>query len=114
MPGIPPFSRPGPVLPSVEEGRKQIEKLICSKEFTNTEVSEEEKEPIITVHNLGKTFSDGFHALIDVNANVAKGKVVAILRTEQFRQNHLCKTSERPVQAYGRRCVLATGRIHHS
>ena len=62
-----------------EEGRKQIEKLICSKEFTNTEVSEEEKEPIITVHNLGKTFSDGFHALIDVNANVAKGKVVAIL-----------------------------------
>ena len=64
---------------TVEEGRKQIEKLICSKEFTNTEVSEEEKEPIITVHNLGKTFSDGFHALIDVNANVAKGKVVAIL-----------------------------------
>lgn len=41
---------------TVEEGRKQIEKLICSKEFTNTEVSEEEKEPIITVHNLGKTF----------------------------------------------------------
>ena len=64
---------------TVEEGRTQIEKLICSKEFTNTEVSEEEKEPIITVHNLGKTFSDGFHALIDVNANVAKGKVVAIL-----------------------------------
>lgn len=64
---------------TVEEGRKQIEKLICSKEFTNTEVGEEEKEPIITVHNLGKTFSDGFHALIDVNANVAKGKVVAIL-----------------------------------
>lgn len=64
---------------TVEEGRKQIEKLICTKEFTNTEVSEEEKEPIITVHNLGKTFSDGFHALIDVNANVAKGKVVAIL-----------------------------------
>lgn len=64
---------------TVEEGRKQIEKLICSKEFTNTEVSEEEKKPIITVHNLGKTFSDGFHALIDVNANVVKGKVVAIL-----------------------------------
>ena len=64
---------------TVEEGRKQIEKLICSKEFTNTEVSEEDMEPIITVHNLGKTFSDGFHALIDVNANVAKGKVVAIL-----------------------------------
>lgn len=64
---------------TVEEGRKQIEKLIRSREFTNTEVREEEKEPIITVHNLGKTFSDGFHALIDVNANVAKGKVVAIL-----------------------------------
>ena len=64
---------------TVEEGRKQIEKLIRSREFTNTEVREDEKEPIITVHNLGKTFSDGFHALIDVNANVAKGKVVAIL-----------------------------------
>lgn len=64
---------------TVEEGQKQLEKLIPVREFTNTQVQEEEKEPVITVHNLGKTFSDGFHALIDVNANVAKGKVVAVL-----------------------------------
>lgn len=64
---------------TVEEGQKQLEKLIPVKEFTNTQVQEEEKEPVITVHNLGKTFNDGFHALIDVNANVAKGKVVAVL-----------------------------------
>ena len=64
---------------TVEEGQKQVEKLIPVREFTNTQVQEEEKEPVITVHNLGKTFSDGFHALIDVNANVAKGKVVAVL-----------------------------------
>lgn len=64
---------------TVEEGQKQLEKLVPVKEFTNTQVQEEEKEPVITVHNLGKTFSDGFHALIDVNANVAKGKVVAVL-----------------------------------
>lgn len=64
---------------TVEEGQKQLEKLIPVKEFTNTQMQEEEKEPVITVHNLGKTFSDGFHALIDVNANVAKGKVVAVL-----------------------------------
>ena len=63
----------------MEEGQKQLEKLVPVKEFTNTQVQEEEKEPVITVHNLGKTFSDGFHALIDVNANVAKGKVVAVL-----------------------------------
>ena len=64
---------------TVEEGQKQLEKLIPVREFTNTQVQEEEKELVITVHNLGKTFSDGFHALIDVNANVAKGKVVAVL-----------------------------------
>ncbi len=64
---------------TVEEGQKQLEKLIPVREFTNTQVQEEEKEPVITVHNLGKTFSDGFHARIDVNANVAKGKVVAVL-----------------------------------
>ena len=64
---------------TVEEGQKQLEKLIPVREFTNTQVQEEEKEPVITVHNLSKTFSDGFHALIDVNANVAKGKVVAVL-----------------------------------
>ena len=64
---------------TVEEGQKQLEKLIPVREFTNTQVQEEEKEAVITVHNLGKTFSDGFHALIDVNANVAKGKVVAVL-----------------------------------
>ena len=64
---------------TVEEGQKQLEKLIPVREFTNTQVQEEEKEPVITVHNLGKTFSDGFHTLIDVNANVAKGKVVAVL-----------------------------------
>ena len=64
---------------TVEEGQKQLEKLIPVREFTNTQVQEEEKELVITVHNLGKSFSDGFHALIDVNANVAKGKVVAVL-----------------------------------
>ena len=97
---------------TVEEGRKQIEKLICSKEFTNTEVSEEEKEPIITVHNLGKTFSDGFHALIDVNANVAKGKVVAILgqngsgkTTFVKHLNGLYKPTEGDCLLYTSRCV---------
>ncbi len=34
---------------------------------------------MITVHNLVKTFSDGFHALIDVNANLPEGKVIAVL-----------------------------------
>ncbi|MDO4285872.1 MAG: ABC transporter ATP-binding protein [Eubacteriales bacterium] len=64
---------------TVEEAQKQLEQLIRVEEFPNTLVQEEKKEPVITVHNLGKTFSDGFHALIDVNANVAKGKVVAVL-----------------------------------
>ena len=61
---------------------------------------------MITVHNLGKTFSDGFHALIDVNANVAKGKVVAVLGQNGSGKTTFVKTFERPAQAHGRGCAL--------
>lgn len=100
---------------TVEEGQKQLEKLVPVKEFTNTQVQEEEKEPVITVHNLGKTFSDGFHALIDVNANVAKGKVVAVLgqngsgkTTFVKRLNGLHKPTEGDVRYKGESIIKKT------
>lgn len=64
---------------TVEEGRRQLEKLMDRRPFANQTVQEDRTEPVVTVHNLVKTFSDGFHALIDVNANIPQGKVVAIL-----------------------------------
>lgn len=100
---------------TVEEGQKQLEKLIPVREFTNTQVQEEEKEPVITVHNLGKTFSDGFHALIDVNANVAKGKVVAVLGQNGSRKttfvkhlNGLHKPTEGDVRYKGESIIKKT------
>ena len=47
---------------------------------TGFESEEAQKtDPVVTVHNLVKTFDDGFHALIDVNANIPEGKIVAVL-----------------------------------
>ncbi len=64
---------------TVEDGITQLEKLMPRKEFVAQKQAEDKTEPVVTVHNLTKTFEDGFHALIDVNANVPEGKVVAIL-----------------------------------
>ena len=64
---------------TVEAGIAELEKLMVRKELDAPEKKEEKAEPVVTVHNLTKTFEDGFHALIDVNANVPEGKVVAIL-----------------------------------
>lgn len=64
---------------TVEEGITQLEKLFARKEYVTSRQQEKKMEPVVTVHNMSKTFEDGFHALIDVNANIPKGKVVAIL-----------------------------------
>lgn len=64
---------------TVEEGIIQLEKLFARKEYVAPRRQEKKMEPVVTVHNMSKTFEDGFHALIDVNANIPKGKVVAIL-----------------------------------
>lgn len=64
---------------TIEEGIIQLEKLFARKEYVPPRQQEKKVEPVVTVHNMSKTFEDGFHALIDVNANIPKGKVVAIL-----------------------------------
>lgn len=65
---------------TVEDAEAQIERLIGKQPFTSQAAAPEEpKEPVVTVHNLVKTFNDGFHALIDVNANIPAGQVVAVL-----------------------------------
>lgn len=64
----------------LDDARKQLSLLIQSDNKGVCSYREKEiDEPIITVHNLEKTFDDDFHALIDVNANVPEGRVVAIL-----------------------------------
>lgn len=70
---------------TVEEAQEQIGRLLKGKcaSASRQERSGDEaggaEPPVITVHNLAKTFSDGFHALIDVNANLPEGKVIAVL-----------------------------------
>lgn len=64
---------------TIEEARAQIDKKISQKEFTAPVPVAGHSETVVSVHNLVKTFSDGFHALIDVNANLPKGQVIAVL-----------------------------------
>lgn len=64
---------------TIEEARAQLDKKLAKKEFTVAAPAANNSESIISVHNLVKTFNDGFHALIDVNANLPKGQVIAIL-----------------------------------
>lgn len=64
---------------TIEEARAQIEKKISKKEFTAPVPAVAAKDTVVSVHNLVKTFSDGFHALIDVNANLPEGQVIAVL-----------------------------------
>lgn len=64
---------------TVEEARAQIDKHIAKKEFTAPVPASDSNDSIVSVHNLKKTFNDGFNALIDVNANLPKGQVIAIL-----------------------------------
>ncbi|MBO5070244.1 MAG: ABC transporter ATP-binding protein [Roseburia sp.] len=64
---------------TIEEARVQIDKKITKKEFTAPVPAAAGSENIISVHNLVKTFNDGFHALIDVNTNLPKGQVIAVL-----------------------------------
>ena len=72
---------------TVEEAGEQIGSLLGGEtagrgepeKRSGKEQKTEQAAPVITVHNLAKTFSDGFHALIDVNANLPEGKVIAVL-----------------------------------
>lgn len=64
---------------TVDEAKRQIGGLISGKEEVLETVEDSKEDAVITVHNLEKTFADGFHALIDINANIPEGKVVAIL-----------------------------------
>ena len=65
---------------TVEDGLSQLAGRVETKLFPKNEMQEEsEPRSIISVHNLNKVFSDNFHALMDVNANIPEGKVVAVL-----------------------------------
>ena len=65
---------------TVEDGLMQLAEMVNTKLFAKSYTEEEETgDSIISVHNLEKVFSDNFHALKDVNANIPKGKITAVL-----------------------------------
>lgn len=69
-----------PMFYTMEEGGRYISELLGGKRGSGSEPpAVEENETVISVHSLSQTFSDGFHALIDINANLPEGKVIAIL-----------------------------------
>ncbi len=65
---------------TVEDGLQQLAEMVDTKLFAKGSVPPDETgESIISVHNLEKVFGDSFHALMDVNANIPEGKIMAIL-----------------------------------
>ena len=65
---------------TVEDGLNQLAMMMNTKLFSKAKVPDDETgESIISVHNLEKVFGDNFHALMDVNANISEGKIIAVL-----------------------------------
>lgn len=64
---------------NMEQAREELSKIIDKQSGSHEEAVHVDAPAVVTVHNLVKTFQDGFHALIDVNANIPEGKVVAVL-----------------------------------
>lgn len=64
---------------TVDEAFAQLQGKVKKKEIFQKEALQEEMEPIITVQQLVKQFNDGFTALDYVDAQLPKGKVIAIL-----------------------------------
>ena len=65
---------------TVEDGLTQLAEMVDTKLFIQEKPEpDEDEENILSVHNLETVFNDNFHALIDVNANIPGGKIVAIL-----------------------------------
>ena len=65
---------------TLEDAKREIQKLIPTNEINSAQQAlKADTEEILTVDSLCKTFTDGFHALIDVDAKFQKGKVISIL-----------------------------------
>ena len=64
---------------TVDEAFAQLQGKVKKKEILQKEALQEEMEPIIIVQQLVKQFNDGFTALDHVDAQLPKGKVIAIL-----------------------------------
>lgn len=64
---------------TVEEAQRQLSRYLAPAPFDRPAPEEDQPSSVVTVHNLNKTFDDGFHALMDVNANIPEGRVVAVM-----------------------------------
>lgn len=64
---------------TVDEAFAQLQGKVKQKGISSKEFIKEQTEPVITVQQLKKQFNNGFVALDHVNAQLPKGKVIAIL-----------------------------------
>ncbi len=65
---------------TMDAARKQIEAVLGGRKGPGAGPAPASNDnAVITVHNLEKTFQDDFHALIDINANIPEGKILAVL-----------------------------------
>lgn len=65
---------------TLQEAREEIEKFIGRKSFSAPAARSGEKAAeVLVAEGICKTFADGFHALMEVDAGFQKGKVISIL-----------------------------------
>lgn len=65
---------------TLDDAKAEIGKLIKTKDYSiNSDSGQMKSEEILVAQGICKTFQDGFHALIDVDACFEKGKVISIL-----------------------------------
>lgn len=65
---------------TVEDAKKELGKLIgINNEKVNNEIPSFTAQEVLTAKGITKTFQDGFHALMNVDASFEKGKVISVL-----------------------------------
>lgn len=68
-----------PMFYNMEDAEASIRDVIGVKGPGTSSYEDTEDSAVIDVIKLSHTFSDGFHALIDVNTKISDGKIVAVL-----------------------------------
>ncbi|HBR03068.1 MAG TPA: ABC transporter ATP-binding protein [Ruminiclostridium sp.] len=77
---------------TVEEAKGAIGRLIRTGEYAEKQMDFSVSEEILTAEGICKTFPDGFHALIDVDAGFRKGKIISIIGQNGSGKTTLVKT----------------------
>lgn len=64
---------------SMEGAIRELDQIFPQEDFTVPAPKEAAEDAFLTTHQLNKVFSDGFHALKEINTAFPKGKVIAIM-----------------------------------